>query len=153
MGLLHGQIIRDIYFQTGNHQDSLRDAEAANELNPTSSRQLWEVRNVSCAIIIIIKKRTLHSKVIWSYILSQLTFIKRSRPPWCTFESSSWLLCHDFPLWWEFYFELDEDLNAVNAQQNFSRSILVSFCSVNEVVVSDMFSHCLAVLKRNKDLT
>ena len=29
------QIIRDIYFQTGHHQDSLRDAEAANELNPT----------------------------------------------------------------------------------------------------------------------
>ena len=35
MGLLLEQIIRDIYFQTGNHQDSLRDAEAANELNPT----------------------------------------------------------------------------------------------------------------------
>ena len=45
------------------------------------------------------------------------------------------------------------DLNAVNAQQNFSRIILVSFCSVSEVVMSDMFSHCLAVLKRSKDLT
>ena len=118
-----------------------------------SLRQLWEVRYVSCTIIIIIIKKELNTlrlnEVKWSSILSQLTLIKRSRPPWCTFESSSWLLCDDFPLWWEFYFELDEDLNAVNARQNFSRSILVSFCSVSEVVVSDMFSHCLAVLKRS----
>ena len=39
----------------------------------------------------------------------------------------------------------------LNAEQNFSMSIVVSFCSVNEVVVSDMFGHYLAVLKRRKD--
>ena len=41
----------------------------------------------------------------------------------------------------------------LNAKKNFSISILVSFCSMSEVVVSDMFSHCLAVLKKSKDLT
>ena len=36
VGLLYVQLIRDIYFyKKGNHQDSLRDAEAAIELNPT----------------------------------------------------------------------------------------------------------------------
>ena len=40
----------------------------------------------------------------------------------------------------------------LNAEQNFSMSIVVSFCSINEVVVSGMFSHYLAVLKRRKDL-
>ena len=36
VGLLHVWLIRDIFFfVTGNHQDSLRDAEAAIELNPT----------------------------------------------------------------------------------------------------------------------
>ena len=39
----------------------------------------------------------------------------------------------------------------LNAEQNFSMSIVISFCSVNEVVVSDMFSHYLAVSKRRKD--
>ena len=34
--LLYVQLIRDIYFyKKGNHQDSLRDAEAAIESNPT----------------------------------------------------------------------------------------------------------------------
>ena len=41
----------------------------------------------------------------------------------------------------------------LNAKQNFSMSILVSFCSMREVMVSDIFSHYLAVLKRSKDLT
>ena len=40
----------------------------------------------------------------------------------------------------------------LNAEQNFSMSIVVSFCAINEVVVSGMFSHYLAVLKRRKDL-
>ena len=36
VGLQHVWLIRDIYFnKIGNHQDSLRDAEAAIELNPT----------------------------------------------------------------------------------------------------------------------
>ena len=36
VGLLHVGLIRDIFtLKTGNHQDSLRDAEAAIELNPT----------------------------------------------------------------------------------------------------------------------
>ena len=37
VGLLHVWLIRDINFivKTGNHQDSLRDVEAAIELNPT----------------------------------------------------------------------------------------------------------------------
>ena len=36
VGLLDAQLIRDIYFKKkGNHQDSLRDAEAAIKLNPT----------------------------------------------------------------------------------------------------------------------
>ena len=41
----------------------------------------------------------------------------------------------------------------LDAKQNFSMSILVSFCSMREVMVSDIFSHYLAVLKRSKDLT
>ena len=40
----------------------------------------------------------------------------------------------------------------LNAKQNFSMSSLVPFCSLSEVVVSDMFSHYLAVLK-SEDLT
>ena len=40
----------------------------------------------------------------------------------------------------------------LNEKQNFSMSILDSFCLMHEVVVSDMLSHYLAVLKRRKDL-
>ena len=40
----------------------------------------------------------------------------------------------------------------LNVKQNFSMSILDSFCLIDEVVVSDMLSHYLAVLKRRKDL-
>ena len=40
----------------------------------------------------------------------------------------------------------------LNVKQNFSMSILDSFCLMDEVVVSDMLSHYLAVLKRRKDL-
>ena len=40
----------------------------------------------------------------------------------------------------------------LNVKQNLSMSILDSFCSMNEVVVSDMLSQYLAVLKRRKDL-
>ena len=35
VGLLYVQPSRVIYFQTGNHQESQRDAEAATELNPS----------------------------------------------------------------------------------------------------------------------
>ena len=36
VGLLYVQLIRGIcFYKKGNHQDSLRDAEAAIELNPT----------------------------------------------------------------------------------------------------------------------
>ena len=47
-----------------------------------------------------------------------------------------------------YYFEMYEELNA-ESKQNFSMNIFVSFSSMSEVVVSDMFSHCLAVLKRS----
>ena len=60
MGLLYVQLIRDIYFLliTGNHQDSLRDAEAAIELNPTFLEAIVRGKDhyVSCVIIIIKKE-------------------------------------------------------------------------------------------------
>ena len=69
VGLLHVWLIRDINFivKTGNHQDSLRDVEAAIELNPTFLKAIVRGnRYVSCAVMIIKKKSSTLLKVQWS---------------------------------------------------------------------------------------
>ena len=60
---------------------------------------------------------------------------------------------HNFLLWWGYYFEMYEELNAESKAKSQHEYFCFLFLNEWGSGVRYMFSHCLAVLKRSKDFT